>query len=108
MKDKTITMSSISNKIVVYSKNGCPNCVYAKDFLTDLKLPYEEVFLHTDDPTYQEQRDALVARTNHKTFPQIFVGDAFVGGAMELQKAYDTLKLHELVEKIGLTLEVDF
>jgi glutaredoxin 3 len=99
---------SSSNKIVVYSKNGCPNCDYAKDLLKDLNLPFEEVFLSTEDPTYAEQRDALVTRTNHKTFPQIFVGDVFVGGAMELQKAYDTLKLHELVEKIGLKIEMDF
>lgn len=101
-------MSATTTKIVVYSKNGCPNCTYAKDLLTDLNLPYEEHFYHTDDPTYQQKRDALVARTNFKTFPQIFVGDVFVGGAAELQKAYDTLKLHELVEKIGLKIEVDF
>lgn len=97
-----------NGKIVVYSKNGCPNCVYAKDFLKDLKLPFEEILYHTEDPSYQENRDALVARTNFKTFPQIFVGETFVGGAMELQKAHDTLKLHELVEKIGLKIDVDF
>jgi glutaredoxin 3 len=97
-----------SNKIIVYSKNGCPNCDYAKDLLKELDLPFEEVHLNTNDPSYQEQRDALVARTQFKTFPQIFVGDMFVGGAMELQKAYDTLRLHELVGKIGLKLEMDF
>lgn len=100
--------SNVSNKIVVYSKNGCPNCTYAKDLLKELNLPFEEEFYHTDEPFYQEKRDALVARTNWKTFPQIFVGDVFVGGAMELQKAFDTLKLHELVEKIGLRIDVDF
>lgn len=97
-----------SNKIIVYSKNGCPNCDYAKDLLTELNLPFEEVHLDTNDSSYQEQRDALVARTQFKTFPQIFVGDVFVGGAMELQKSYDTLQLHDLVEKIGLKLEMDF
>lgn len=94
--------------IQVYSKNGCPNCVYAKDLLKDLNLPFEEILYNSDDPAYPSQRDALIARTNHKTFPQIFVGDVFVGGAQELQKAYDTLKLHELCDKIGLKLDMDF
>jgi glutaredoxin len=79
-----------------------------KDFLKDLKLPYEEIYYNSEDPDYKEKRDALVARTKHKTFPQIFVGDTFIGGAQELTKAYDTLKLHELCEKIGLNLDVDF
>lgn len=99
---------SISGKIVVYSKNGCPNCDYAKDLLHDLKLPFEEIHYNSVDPDYPTLRDALIAKTNHKTFPQIFVGDVFVGGAQELQKACETLRLHELCAKIGLTIDIDF
>jgi glutaredoxin 3 len=99
---------SIPGKVVIYSKNGCPHCLYAKEFMREINVPFEEIFYSSEDPNYPELRDALVAKTGHKTFPQIFVGEIFLGGAQELQKAYDTLMLHEMCKLIGIEIEMDF
>lgn len=69
--------------IEVYSKNGCPFCVRAKELLTNRKLQFTEINLSRSKP---EVRDELVARTNYHKVPQIFVNGEFIGGFSELQQ----------------------
>lgn len=100
----------MSDGVVVYSKANCSYCVKAKVFLKEHELPFTEVKLDCESEAYPAERDALITRSkvNHRTFPFIFVGDTFVGGYTELVKAYETLRLHELVKTVGLTLEAEF
>jgi glutaredoxin 3 len=94
--------------IIIHSKSGCSYCVKAKEFMTTNNIPYEEIYYDADSEDYQDKKDELLSRTNHKTFPQIFVGDTFIGGYTELISSYSTLKLHELCKEIGIELEYDF
>lgn len=72
-------------KIIIYSKVPCPYCVNAKNLLDSLNLKFQEIDL-THNP---EELMALVQKTNHRTVPQIFINDKFIGG-------YDSLlKLHQ-------------
>lgn len=103
-------MESIINpaKIVVVSREACIYCTKAKAFLADKGIAYEEVFMDPDQDDYFAKRDLLVESTGQKTFPFIFVGDAFVGGYTELVRAFDTLKLHDLCKKVGIDVPMDF
>lgn len=83
-------------------------CTKAKTFFRDNDLKYDEVYYDPNDITYDERKNALVEKTHHYTFPQIFIGERFVGGYKELMFAHSTLQLHDWCRKIGQELEVDF
>ena len=72
--------------VVIYTSTPCPFCSRAKALLSARGAEFEEVHIPWDD---QEARIALVAKTNHRTMPQIFINDAFVGGFDQLA-ALDT------------------
>ena len=63
-------------KVEIYTTNSCPYCHAAKSLLDGKGVDY----LETDvaDP---ELRQAMMLRANgRRTVPQIFIGDAHVGG----------------------------
>lgn len=95
--------------VLVYSKVGCKYCTSVKAFFKDKGIPVTEIVLdpeRADD--YARERDALIARTGHRTFPQVFVGDRFVGGYDDVMQAYNTLSLHDMCGHIGIHVPVEF
>lgn len=65
--------------LTVYSKDNCPYCIRAKQYLDRLGIEYEEINVSTD-PT---MREWLKAR-GHRTVPQIYLGDElFVEGGCD-------------------------
>lgn len=104
-----MTIETAADAVTMFCKSPCLYCVKAKDFLAEHRIPFTAVEL---DATTTEgdaaQRDALVQQTDHHTFPFIFVGHTFVGGYAELVHAHATLKLHELLQSIGVSLDADF
>jgi glutaredoxin 3 len=98
----------MSDKIVIHSKTNCPYCVKAKDFFNEKSIPFEEIIYDPNESDYEERKNQLVAKTDFRTFPQIFIGPEFLGGFSDLTDAYSKLKLHKMCENIGITVEVDF
>ena len=96
--------------ITVYSKDNCPYCDKAMCLLEEINAPYKTVKLDPASPLYEQERDALISRTktNHKTFPFIFVGDAFIGGYQELMKSIQSTNFHALAAKVGIKIEEEF
>jgi len=74
-------MSQISIKI--FSTKYCGYCARAKDFFQSKGLQFTEVDLTENS----EELNRLVQKTGHKTVPQIFFGDRFVGGYTELMES---------------------
>ena len=80
-------------QVTVYSTNMCPYCVRAKQLLERKGIEYKEVNLSTEAP---EVRVELMQRTKHRTVPQIFIKDQFIGGfdqlyALEREGKFDEL-----------------
>ena len=96
--------------IKIVSKPGCLYCDQAKEFLNELGLAFETEHLDpNDDATYKERRGQLVATTQSKTFPFIFVDGEYLGGFQDLVMAHGSGRLQELCSKYNITLpEVDF
>ncbi|EIL97967.1 MULTISPECIES: glutaredoxin 3 [Rhodanobacter] len=81
-------------KIEVYSTAVCPYCVAAKNLLKAKGLAWDEIRVDTD----LAQREAMLTRSGgHRTVPQIFINDQFVGGYDELVAADRSGKLAELL-----------
>lgn len=68
-------------QVTVYSTNSCPYCVRAKQLLERKGVAYQEINLSNEGP---EVRVELMQRTKHRTVPQIFINDQFIGGFDQL------------------------
>ena len=64
----------------IYTLRSCPYCVRAKSLLDRKKVRYQEQDVTLD----YEGRARISSTTGHRTFPQIFIGEEFVGGYDEL------------------------
>ncbi|TCT20141.1 glutathione peroxidase [Thiobaca trueperi] len=62
--------------VTVFSRDGCPFCVKAKEALRNAGIAFEELVLNRD---YTEQ--TLRAVAGAKTVPQVFVNGKLIGGS---------------------------
>lgn len=70
-------------RVIVYSKETCPYCVMAKNLLKQKGVAeIEEIRIDL----LPEERDKMIEITGRMTVPQIFIGDAHVGGFDDLAK----------------------
>ena len=67
--------------VTIYTTPICPYCARAKSLLGKKGVAYEEVDVMMDN----KARDQMLERSGGaRTVPQIFVGDAHIGGSDEL------------------------
>jgi glutaredoxin 3 len=67
-------------EVTVYTTRICPYCFAAKRLLGERGIAYREIDVTGDD----DKRAWLVQATKRRTVPQIFIGDAPIGGFDEL------------------------
>jgi glutaredoxin 3 len=67
-------------EVTVYTTQVCAYCVAAKRLLGQRGIAYREVDVTGDD----DKRAWLLATTKRRTVPQIFIGDAAIGGYDDL------------------------
>jgi glutaredoxin 3 len=77
----------------MYTTRICPFCVMAKRLLQSKGAAIEEIRID-EDP---QRRDEMMRVTGRRTVPQIFVGDAHVGGCDDLQALDRAGKLDPLL-----------
>jgi glutaredoxin 3 len=88
-----------AGNVVVYSSAYCGYCRAAVQFLETVKGQEVTVVDLTGD---WAARKALIERTRHRTVPQIFVGDTFVGGYDELRALDSAGKLDLLLGQVNV------
>ena len=81
-------------EVKVYSTTFCPYCVRAKQLLERKGVAYTEINLDKEEP---EVRLELTKKTNHRTVPQIFINDQFIGGIDQLYALEKEGKLNDLL-----------
>lgn len=92
----------MDNKIIVFTKPGCPYCKNAKQLLGSLDLPFNEIVLNPNDLTYEYKKNRLFDYYNHRSYPIIVIDNILLGGYTELLEAYRDKSLHKICSKIGL------
>ena len=80
--------------VTIYSTLSCPYCVRAKQLLERKGVAYTEINLDKEEP---EVRLELTKKTNHRTVPQIFINDQFIGGFDQLYALEKEGKLNDLL-----------
>ena len=81
-------------EVIIYSTTVCPYCIRAKQPLERKGIAYKEINLSNEAP---EVRVELMQRTHHRTVPQIFINDQFIGGFDQLYALEREGKLNELL-----------
>jgi len=71
-----------SNKVMIFSKSGCPFCSLAKQALDAQGIPYEAMELDKRDDG-QDIQDIMLEMTGGRSVPRVFVGGKFIGGGDE-------------------------
>lgn len=82
-------------RILIYTTASCPYCVAAKQFLSRKGWEFEEVRVDLDAA---RRREMLGRSEGRRTVPQIFIGQAHVGGFDDLIAAERVGRLQALVE----------
>lgn len=82
-------------KVVIYSKENCPYCVWAKDLLSAKKIPYTEIRADLDP----EKRAEMERLSGRRTFPQIFINDQAIGGFDDLSALAKSGELDKLIKQ---------
>ena len=81
--------------ITIYSTMNCPYCVAAKNLCISKGLDYKEIDL-TNNP---DELTRIKNQTGMLTVPQIFIGQEFIGGYVDLKKLSDTGELNKKLLK---------
>lgn len=71
--------------VTIYTTSTCPYCKMAKELLQSRGYDYEEKQLEFGS----EQLENLIKKTHHRTVPQIFFDEEFIGGYDDLVKYLD-------------------
>ena len=80
--------------VTIYTTRTCPYCIRAKALLHDKGAAFDEI----DVGANPALRRAMIERAGGRmTVPQIFIGNAHVGGCDELHDLDDAGKLDPLL-----------
>jgi glutaredoxin 3 len=66
--------------VTIYTRQFCGYCTAAKRLLQEKGVMFEEI----DATSAPEKRSEMIQRSGRFTFPQIFIGEAHVGGCDDL------------------------
>lgn len=71
----------MSVPVTIYTTPYCPYCIRAKQLLSQKQALFTEVDLSREPA---QVRTDLMSKTRHRTVPQIFIGEQFIGGCDDL------------------------
>ena len=80
-------------KVIIYTTDTCPYCVYAKRLLDQKKVSYQEIRVDLDPVV----RDEMIALCGRRTVPQIIINDKPIGGFDDLQSLEQSGQLDALL-----------
>jgi glutaredoxin 3 len=80
--------------VTVYVSDWCPYCQRAKGLLTRKNVDFSEINVEDD----AKLREEMIARSNQRTVPQIFIGHKHVGGCDDLFELDRSGELDRLIQ----------
>jgi glutaredoxin 3 len=80
--------------VTLYVSDWCPYCERAKGLLAQKNVDFSEINVEDD----AKLREEMIARSNRRTVPQIFIGDKHVGGCDDLFELDRSGELDRLIQ----------
>jgi cysteine synthase A len=104
--EEALAAAISSDPVVVFALEWCEFCWSVRNAFKALGIPYRSVDI--DSVAYQKNdigprvRRALTAKTGIPTIPQVFIGGALVGGAVDTFDAYRDGSLQNLLNQAAI------
>ncbi len=80
--------------VVIYTTSTCGFCHAAKRLLERKPVEFREINLSHEDPSVREE---LMSQTQHRTVPQIFINENFIGGYDQLYQLNQSGELDRML-----------
>jgi glutaredoxin 3 len=80
--------------VTLYLSDWCPYCQRVRGLLAQKNVIFNEINVE-DDAKFREE---MIARSNQRTVPQIFIGDKHVGGCDDLFELDRSGELDRLIQ----------
>jgi glutaredoxin 3 len=80
--------------VTLYVSGWCAYCQRARGLLAQKNVEFSEI--NVEDDT--KLREEMIARSNRRTVPQIFIGDKHVGGCDDLFELDRSGELDRLIQ----------
>jgi glutaredoxin 3 len=80
--------------VTLYMSDWCPYCQRARGLLTQKNVVFSEINVEDDG----KSREEMIARSNQRTVPQIFIGGKHVGGCDDLIELDRSGELDRLIQ----------
>ncbi len=77
-------------KVLLYTKDTCKYCIFAKDLLDKNSIPYEVIELSNNRELHQK----IAYQTSQNTVPYVYINGEFIGGYKNLQELEESGKLY--------------
>ena len=68
-------------QVTIYTTSACPYCSMAKSLLNKKGAAFKEIDVSYDS---QERQRMIMRASGRRSVPQIFIGDAHIGGCDDL------------------------
>lgn len=81
--------------VVIYTKNDCAYCTWAKSLLDSKHIPYEEIRVDLDPARLEE----MIRLSTRRTTPQIFIHGNPIGGFDDLSALAKSGQLETLLRR---------
>lgn len=91
-------------KVIMFSKSTCPYCIKAKHKLNSLKVPFEYIETNQSGVTTEQIRQ-LHQFSNHRTYPNIYIGTKGIGGCDNLHDLINNKQLQPILDEQGITYD---
>lgn len=97
IEKKEIKMiNKINADIIIYTKDNCPYCTYAKQLLEEKGANYKEIAIDQDTDESKKAMDFMSSK-ELKTVPQIMINNKLIGGYDDLKKLDNDGNLNDLL-----------
>ncbi len=104
-------INEAGDPVVMFAFEWCEFCWSVRRMFAEVGIEYKPITI--DKPEFHvndwggQVRIALRERTGANTFPQVFIGDEFVGGCTEVFDAWDSGELQKLLTSNGVSYDAD-
>lgn len=105
MADEFVKDRVAEDKVVVFTKKGCPYCAALKNLFAKLAIAYTEHVISEMD-NYSDIVGALERATGQTTAPNLFIAGQHIGGNEETQNLHAKGQLIPLLETAGVEVGV--
>lgn len=82
-------------RLQMYTIQGCPYCINARDILNSSNIAYEEIDITPDSENMRDKLEKMSG--GERSVPQIYIDGKYMGQDDELKELVESKRIYELL-----------